>query len=328
MTNKEFESLLNKFTSDSCSQEELVVLSQIADNQLVESLQLENINSNLEKRLWVRIKSRAKLNQTKMISKKVVWSSVAAIIILIGSFLIYRTQNESYSNYSKINPTGLYTKNNSSFNQMVILPDGSFVDLEKGSSITLDENFGKKNRSVQLIGQAFFKIKRNVKLPFLVHIGNLVTEVLGTSFRINQSKQNKMIEVSVKEGKVSVYSNEGTSYNKLSGVILTTNQKALFNPETKAIQEGLVDKPIIIETKSDKIILNFEESSLTHVFENLNKAYGIDIILLNPNLGNCVFTGDLGGLNMFKQIELICSATSSNYEVRGASIFIKGIGCN
>ena len=327
MTNKEYESLLNKFNSGTCSSEELAILNQIAENQLEKSNVYEFLDLNIEKKLWSQIMNQVKYNHSKIILKKIVWSSIAAIFI-IASLLFYVFQYENRLNTYSASSTGISTKNNSSFKQRVILPDGSFVDLEKGSSIILDENFGKKNRSVQFFGQGFFKIKRNVKLPFLVHIGNLVTEVLGTSFRISQSNQNKTIEVSVKEGKVSVYTNDQTFSNKLSGVILTTNQKALFNPETKSIQEGLVDNPAIIETKSDKIILNFEEASLNHVFENLHKAYGIDIILLNPNLGNCVFTGELSGLEMFKQIELICSATSATYEIRGASVFIKGIGCN
>jgi len=327
MTNKEHESLLNKFNSGNCSSDELAILNQIVADQFEKSNVYEFLDLNVEKKLWSRIMNQVKSNHSKIILKKIVWSSIAAILI-IASLLIYVFQYENRLNTYSASSTGISTKNNSSFKQRVFLPDGSFVDLEKGSSIILDENFGKKNRSVQFFGQGFFKIKRNVKLPFLVHIGNLVTEVLGTSFRISQSNHNKIIEVSVKEGKVSVYSNEQTYSNKLSGVILTTNQKALFDPETKSIQEGLVDNPVIIESKSEKITLNFEEANLNQVFQSLHKAYGIDIILLNPNLGNCVFTGDLSGLEMFKQIELICSATSATYEIRGASVFIKGIGCN
>jgi ferric-dicitrate binding protein FerR (iron transport regulator) len=75
------------------------------------------------------------------------------------------------------------------------LEDGSEVQLNPNSTISYPEHFGQKTRTVYLKGEAFFSIKRNPAKPFVVHTGELVTEVLGTSFTIKSYENAKAIEV-------------------------------------------------------------------------------------------------------------------------------------
>ena len=49
------------------------------------------------------------------------------------------------------------------------LPDGSDVSLNAGSKIEINENFGIAGRDVYLEGEAFFDVKHNSKIPFIVH---------------------------------------------------------------------------------------------------------------------------------------------------------------
>jgi hypothetical protein len=71
----------------------------------------------------------------------------------------------------------------------------------------------------------------------------------------------------------------------------------------------------------------FDDANVNLIFNRMQQIYGIEIIKVNSNINQCVFTGDLNGLDMFKQLEFICSSINANYEVRGSSIFINGEGC-
>ncbi|WP_341837222.1 FecR domain-containing protein [Chitinophaga pollutisoli] len=65
------------------------------------------------------------------------------------------------------------------------LPDGSTVWLNAGSALRYPTAFGKKERKVELTGEAFFDIKPDAQAPFIVQIRNGGdVMVLGTAFNI------------------------------------------------------------------------------------------------------------------------------------------------
>lgn len=47
------------------------------------------------------------------------------------------------------------------------LPDGSVVWLNSQTTLTYDENFGKKDRKVTLDGEAYFEVAHNKEIPFM-----------------------------------------------------------------------------------------------------------------------------------------------------------------
>jgi hypothetical protein len=63
------------------------------------------------------------------------------------------------------------------------------------------------------------------------------------------------------------------------------------------------------------------------VLKKLENAYGIQIIVENQMLNQCVFTADLNDLPLHTQLDLICKSVNASFEQRGTSIFINGEGC-
>jgi len=228
----------------------------------------------------------------------------------------------------ELNLEGLATINTSSVSQRIVLPDSSIVVLAKGASLSTAEDYGKEKRVVQLKGEAFFEVKSNPRMPFLVYCGDLVTEVLGTSFTIRPETQGKKIEVLVASGKVSVYSNGEKNQQRRSGVIVTRNQKAVFDTESKNIRQDLVDEPMVDEVLVEESLFKFDEATVEEVLGILRNSYGMEIVVTNPELNACQFTGDLSGFELFKQLDYVCNATRSRYEIRGTTIFLLGEGCN
>lgn len=333
MTQNEFDILSDKFLKNECTQDEVIFLEKWVDDQIENNKYFFDSNDwenrEWELKLWNRIRQNTEIKKISFRSKfNWITTGIAACLIMVIGWLFY---NKNNPNTDSINGQfvnrGIESKNIAVKQQKVILPDNSIVILEKNASIITDENYGKRNRTVYLTGGAFFDVKRNTKKPFLVYSGGLVTEVLGTSFSIKPKPNSKMIEVSVKTGKVSVYANETHKTDKFNGVILTPNQKVSFNTELKTISQSIVDLPLIVSSEIVKSDFQFEETTFERITKIFEQAYGVEIVVSNPVLNHCVFTGELNGLTMYKQLEFVCGSINAKYELRGTTIFIIGDGC-
>jgi ferric-dicitrate binding protein FerR (iron transport regulator) len=295
------------------------------ENQLkISSSKKDEIRS----RIWKNIHSKIPNKHFSKITKIGIGvvTSLAACLLLV--FLL-NVRTTEISDSKSVNTSGMEMKNMTLVDQKVLLKDGSLVILKPQSSLIYGKDFNIKKREVFLIGQAFFKVKRNVTKPFVVHSGDLNTEVLGTSFWVRSNARINQIEVSVTSGKVSVYSNKVSDNNNLNGVILTRNQKVVFDIVSKTINPTIVDNPLPILTPDfSKVQLIFQATPLQSVLSTMSKHYGVEIILTNPKSNDCQITADLNGLPMFTQLDLICKSIAATYEKRGTVIFITGEGCN
>ena len=336
MKKKELDNLLQKFENGDCTPEEIIFLEgvvsdSINNNSKLTFLKDEKEIQSEEGRMWNKIND-ALFNKSKIrnFNKRNLWVqlTLAACLLLVISFSIYLYFPEFFRRNVISDNRGMETQNNANTNQTLTLPDGSKVVLEKNSSIIVSEDFGKVNRTVLLKGKAFFKVVRNEKKPFLVRMGNLVTEVLGTSFKVGSDNQNKSIEVAVISGKVSVYatSKNGIS-KKLNGVVLTPNLKAVYNTENQTIQESIVETPQLLLPNLQKSDFVFDEIQFGELRDRLKLFYGVDIIFVNKEIEKCLFTGDLRGLDLFEQLDVAFLSIKARYELRGSTIFVNGKSC-
>ncbi|RXK48842.1 FecR family protein [Aquirufa rosea] len=336
MNTREFDHLLSKYEQGKCTPEEKIFLESITYDNMDAHADLkhifdENKIQQEEDRLWNKLFSSAFQNENKihfLFKSRFPKIAFAASLVLIFSISMYLKYPELFQK-SIQESKGLETHNFSSKNQSLQLPDGSTVILEKNSSLIVSEDFGKLNRTVFLKGKGYFKVARNEKKPFLVRMGDLVTEVLGTSFKVGLDSKSKSIEVAVLSGKVSVYLNsKNGSMRNLNGVVLTPNLKAIYNLENQTIQESIVEDPILIVPGLQKSDFTFDEIQFGALKDRFKYYYGVDIIFVNKEIEKCLFTGDLWGLNLYKQLEVACSSVNAKFEIRGSTVFINGKSCN
>jgi transmembrane sensor len=331
MTQQEFNQLLKRYLEGQTTQEEDQLLTDWYEspaNQV--DLRLpEPQKEIIEKRLWQTIRKQVRPRRDYVV--RLAWLSGVAASVLLGLvWLISQPDNASGSLVaSLINPqTGIEVKNTNPTEQEITLPDGTKVLLAQNSSLVYEKTFNQIRREVYLKGEAFFNVKRNVSKPFVVHTGGLDTEVLGTSFRIRQNEQGKTTEVSVRTGKVSVYTRAGKQQHEHNGVIITPNQRVMYNANTHHITSGIVEEPVIILPQSGmETAMVFRETSFEKVLDELTRLYGIEFVISNPRVKDCHITADLNGLSMFTKLELVCKSVDATYEKRGTVVFINGDGC-
>jgi transmembrane sensor len=210
------------------------------------------------------------------------------------------------------------------------LEDGSTVVLEKNSRITYPNHFGSYERKIILSGDAFFEIAKNSKKPFYVYANEVVTKVLGTSFRVQAFDDDKKVIVKVKTGKVSVFNQREVNLEdpETDALILLPNQQAIYSRNTENLNRRLVEEPIpIIQASTKNLPNNFDEAPISKFFDTLEKRYGIKIIFNEEVLSNCFITTKIRDESLHEQLDLICTIIGGTYKEVDAQIVIESKGC-
>lgn len=154
----------------------------------------------------------------------------------------------------------------------VILPDGSIVTLQGGSSISYNSDFQDTIRKVELNGQAFFDVVKNPQKPFVVESKHLRTRVLGTSFSVNDSEKDAIGKVAVRTGKVSM-----SVVENHQSEILTPSKMGVWHETQKQIEVSTFDPKSELAWKDN--ILYFSKEDMPSVLSKIETWYGVKIIV-------------------------------------------------
>ncbi|MCF0053441.1 FecR family protein [Dyadobacter chenwenxiniae] len=340
MNQHDFDILLQKYLSGECDPEEEKQILEWSETAFANGTMTISRSEQIvvERRMWKRISSSV-LGKSPML-KRIGWRwlAVAATIILVSGLAIFVPDSISKLNQniiSKISSSDAdlaledYAEvyNTTGKPKTLSLEDGTIVTLTPESSLKYSRHFDNKKRQVELEGEAFFEVKKDSSRPFFVYTGELVTQVLGTTFNVKSYKDSKIIEVKVVSGRVSVYENKQKAPQNRNGVILRPNQKITFDKESKKLVPELVEAPVLQDLQEKKLEFVFEESTLQEVLSVIQKAFGVEIVVEKSTLNDCIFTGDLTGLPLHTQLRFICKSVNASYELRGTTFFIKGDGC-
>lgn len=214
------------------------------------------------------------------------------------------------------------------------LSDGSLVSLEDNSRLRYrKDHTGLPYRQVYLSGEAFFDIAKNPKQPFIVYANEVVTKVLGTSFRVKAYDGDNDILVSVKEGKVSVYSAlrkkkvADPIESEVNGVVLTPNQQVVYARKDNSFVKTLIDAPEVVNDAVQRAFV-FKNASVKQVFGVLEKAYGVEIIFNEEVMQHCYLTVPLGDEPLFEKLKIICRTIGATYELIDTKVVVSSRGCS
>ncbi|GAB2765864.1 hypothetical protein GCM10027275_04260 [Rhabdobacter roseus] len=218
-------------------------------------------------------------------------------------------------------------------NAQIVLSDGSTVTLAPRSHIRYADSFGQTERKVYLTGEAFFEVTKNPDKPFFVYANDVVTKVLGTSFRVNAREKGGKVVVTVKTGKVTVFSNELLTNNlrnqdpETTGVVLTPNQQVVYLSQEKRLIKSLIDKPDILIPEERLRMFTFENAPISELFEAIEIAYGVDIVYDEELMKNCSITTSLDGESLHNILEILSKLMNASYKTIDAQIVFQGQGC-
>ena len=253
-----------------------------------------NFNEGL-KDLKIRLKDK-KRSKVVPLSPQRVGMRIAAgfILLLISSYLLIR--------FIGVKEFSTETAQNISF----YLPDSSYVQLNAKSDIAYNSVLWGYNRSIQLNGEAFFKVQKGEK--FEVHSKNGKVTVLGTEFNVAQ--REGYFEVTCYEGTVSVTSQGKTDTLKAG------NRYRIINDQILLSRKMLSKKPNWLSNES-----TFESIPLQMVLNELSRQYPIQLNSKQVDT-QVLYTGGFTHKNLEDALKTICQPFDYQYKIRGQVVTI------
>jgi transmembrane sensor len=207
------------------------------------------------------------------------WIKVAAIFVLfLGLTLFFRTTINS----TEIAENG----NKNSFS----LPDNSQIVLNSGSEIQYKKWNWDNNRTLNLDGEAYFKVAHGKKFEVNTKLGTVT--VLGTQFNV-KARENRF-DVTCYEGRVKVVHDNHE-------VIITKGTSVTFDANTFEKQTIENVKP---EWTTNQIV--FKKEKLQHILDELQRQYNCEIVL-NAKENSQLFSGTMPADDLKTALKIVSS---------------------
>ena len=314
MTENEIKGLMEKYLNGTITKQEESLLEQFDGGLLVKNSKNTFKNENQRKRIAKQLSDGiTKPKRNKSILR---WTKAAASLALLmglGYFFHFKMKPEPV-----VEPIVEIIKTTEWGQKLnITLADGTQVRLNSGSTLKYPSRFEGNLRQVELIGEAFFDVAKNPKIPFVIQSGEVQTTVLGTSFNVDTYPDDDQIAVTVSTGKVKVASQENE-------IILEPNEQGVFHKKTKTMTKERVDIAAALHWKNG--IIHFEDVPLAKALETLEKWYGVTFVLENKNAGNCHISASYNNELLTTVLESIVFAKKGlQYEfLEDQKILIKG----
>ena len=226
-----------------------------------------------------QMKNRTLKTEVKHSSIIPLWIKVAAsVAILVGASFALLHQ----FNFFVTNTEQTFSIASSNTQETKYFADSSQVVLNSHSKVTYAKDYGKKERRVNLEGEAFFDVKHLDNSPFIVEAEGTLIKDIGTSFNIKAQSQDSLVEVYVKSGEVLFFTSES------KGISLYQGEIGIYNKTT-----GLFSKTVCLDpniTSYVNRVFVFQNTRLAEIAQQLSKAYNVSIVFKNPELKDCTIS--------------------------------------
>ncbi|MDR6785863.1 transmembrane sensor [Pedobacter africanus] len=204
------------------------------------------------------------------------WLSAAAAVLVLLSLTYYFINDSRYVVVSTANHTAI---------TRVVLPDGTEVNLNAGTTIKYLKHDFVKHRKLELkTGEVFIHVAPNNVSRFSVDLGDVTAEDIGTSF--NVVKNDQKVSVIVEEGKVAL------KHLQLDrSVMLSAGKLGVYDIGTQAL--AVADNPNVnYKAWLDRKFV-FKEISVAEAAEQLEKAYQVPVNVKDESLKSRKLTASL-----------------------------------
>jgi transmembrane sensor len=216
----------------------------------------------------------------------------AGLIIIISIIAIYLFLNHTFKEIEY----QTFTASNKQ-KLKVQLSDGSSIQLNSGSSITVQDEFADDKREVRLNGEAYFDVAKE-KRPCIILTDNAKIEVLGTSFNI--WARNNQTRVIVKDGVVRLSS----LMSENDFVIIQADQMSRVVEDRDPIDVKDIQAERFIGWPEGKLV--FEHCPLEEFIGEIKRQYNINIKVQTESMKDLKLTGTFDNFTIDQVLTSVC----------------------
>ncbi|GGJ80750.1 FecR family protein [Parabacteroides faecis] len=202
---------------------------------------------------------------------------------------------------------------------IVELPDGTQVCLGSKTVFYYENDYGKRQRTVYLEGEAYFVVAKQKDKPFIVKTKEQNIEALGTKFNVTAYASDSLLTTTLLEGVVRL-----TTDNISHQTVLRPNQQFIYNRNTHLTDIKKVDAKQFTAWTTGYYY--FPEQSLEAMLYRLSHVYGVQFTVESDALNKRTFTGTFYRGQSIKDImEIINLSIPIKYKIDDHHITVSEI---
>lgn len=320
--------LIRKYISNVLTADELMALRQAvqesSDNEIASILEkewnslkvVEPINESIRCQMFAKIESQIGLKQypIRRFGRNILkYASIVLLLVLSVLSLYLFIDNRQMT---ALTANQISVKTATGERTTVKLPDGTTVRLNGKSELDYKQDFGLKNRQVQLTGEGFFSVAHNAEKKFIVNTKFIDIEVFGTQFNVYSYENKDKVEMALVKGHVKVVANR-PPYQVLD---VHPNQKIVYEKRSGKMQ--LIETDNQLETAWMTHDLVFRSEPLKTVLECIARKFGLSIHTDRTINLNDTYTGMFDETNIREVIQILSIHYGFNYQIRENTIYI------
>ncbi len=262
----------------------------------------EFIQAEIEK-----ILSKILVNKSHKRTRKLnfsLWQYAAAIVVsilvsgTIGYFISDRFSDGATAQTTKV----VVARGEKS---TVILPDGSEVKINSGSTLTFPSSFNDSKRVVSFSGEAFFTVKKDKHRPFIVESGKLKVEVLGTRFNFSNYCDECLSATYLQSGRVKlVLDGQDDIYMLPSELVKVYNQG---HYEKMKVKDDYY-------TDWTRGIFTVHGETIESLAKRLERSFDVQVYFADDDVRKHTYTGSMKDDNLENILDAIQYASSLRYK--------------
>lgn len=282
------------------------------------------------KALWTITsqESTYKVTKSKFPSWKVLNLSAAAIVaVLLTINLMLDSKKETQSNdFTSLTAElpiqrerTLYTEKG--VKGFLFLPDGSKVWLNSDSKIVYPDVFDEGIRKVEITGEAYFEVKKNINRPMLVKTNRgFRIKVLGTSFLVKSYENDSEAKTTLYSGSISLYyKNNKTLKEEITE--LHPDESFIYYDDNKApslIKKGDPSKQLAWKEGE----LFFDQTPMSEVIKMLERWHGTQFTVKENSIYKYNLSATFHSESIVQILEMIKLCLPIDYKIDGNFVTI------
>lgn len=192
----------------------------------------------------------------------------------------------------------------------VVLPDGSKVWLNAASSIRFPASFRDSIRNVEVRGEVYIEVVKNIKQTFVVKAKGTEIQVLGTSFNINAYGEEEVVKTTLLEGSVKMVVRDKET-------VLRPGEQCSLSGDRWSVVSGQSEAAIAWKNN----LFSFDGADIKTIMRQIERWYDVEV-----EFRNGIPTGHVSGevprnTSLLNVLEIF-KATGINVKLEGRKLIV------
>jgi transmembrane sensor len=201
------------------------------------------------------------------------------------------------------------------------LRDGTQAILAPTSRLTVPDDFGSGERSVDIDGRAFFDVVHDAAHPFRVRAKGTVTEDIGTRFDVSAYDDDIGVVVIVADGTVALGRLGADSAARgAEGVIVSRGERGRVGGPDGTTAVDRVSLKLIAWTEGR---LSFAKTPLAQVARTIGRWYDLDVRVPDAALRRRLITADFETQSPKEMVASLATAVGGTVVQSGRTLTIR-----